>query len=141
MNVDTTVVIWLIGALFGSMLFFVFTVAPTLFNTLSEEHAGLFLRAFFPGYYLWGVVIALIAAAIAMETSATVSVILLLIALLFVFVRQTLMPLINQARDDELEGVQGAGTRFNMLHRLSVVINGFQLLMLITAVSLLHWSH
>jgi hypothetical protein len=141
MNIDTTVVIWLVGALFGSMLFFVFTVAPTVFSTLSTEHAGLFLRAFFPGYYLWGTVVALIAAAIALGTNDTVSVALFLVALLFVFVRQTLMPLINRARDDELQGMQGAGRRFKTLHLLSVLINGVQLLMLIVVMGLLHWGY
>ena len=137
MYIDTAAVIWLVGALFGSMLFFAFTVAPTVFSTLSEEHAGLFLRAIFPGYYLWGLIIALIAAAIAMGTNATVSVALFLVALLFVFVRQTLMPRINHARDDELEGLPGAGERFKKLHLWSVLINGFQLLILLAVVGLL----
>ena len=141
MELDTTAVIWLVGALFGSMLFFAFTVAPAVFSTLPEEYAGLFLRAFCPGYYLWGLIIATIAAAIAMGTNAAVSVALFLVALLFVFVRQTLMPRINHARDGELEGLPGAGQRFKRLHLWSVLINGFQLLILLVAVGLLVWSH
>jgi len=34
-----------------------------------------------------------------------------------------LMPLINRYRDDQLKGNQKAGKTFNILHRLSVVIN------------------
>jgi len=127
--------------LFGSMLFFAVTVAPTVFNALSAEHAGQFLRAFFPGYYLWGLVVALLAAAIAMGTNATASVVLFLVAMLFVFVRQTLMPLINRARDDELLDIQGAGRRFKILHFVSVFINGFQLITLLAVLGLIFWSH
>ena len=35
----------LFGALAGSMLFFAFAVAPTVFRSLPAEHAGPFLRA------------------------------------------------------------------------------------------------
>ncbi len=63
MDTDATLVIWLVGALVGNMLFFAFTVAPTVFSVMTEKQAGLFLRAFFPHYYLWGLGIALIAGA------------------------------------------------------------------------------
>ena len=137
MQIDTVVIIWLVGALFGSMLFFAFTVAPTVFRTLSAEDAGLFLQRLFPGYYLWGLVIALLGAAIAMGTNATVSVALLLVALLFVFERQTLMPLINHERDQELQGTPGAGRRFKYLHFSSMLVNGLQLLLLLVVTGLL----
>ena len=137
MDIDTVVIVWLVGMLFGSMLFISFTVAPTVFRTLSTENAGLFLRKLFPGYYLWGLIIALLAAAIAMGTNAAVSVALLLVALLFVFERQSLMPLINLARDEELQGNPGAGRRFKYLHFSSVLVNGLQLLLLLVVVGLL----
>jgi hypothetical protein len=104
MDIDTVAIIWLVGVLFGSMLFLSFTVAPTVFRSLSTENAGVFLRRLFPGYYLWGLVTALLAAAIAMGTNTAVSVALLLVALLFVFERQTLMPLINHARNGRTPG-------------------------------------
>ncbi|MDH3537196.1 MAG: hypothetical protein OER87_15745 [Gammaproteobacteria bacterium] len=36
--------IWLLGGLVGSMLFFAITVAPTVFRSLTGDHAGAFLR-------------------------------------------------------------------------------------------------
>lgn len=137
MHIDTVVIIWLVGALFGSMLFLSFTVAPIVFRTLSAENAGLFMQRLFPGYYLWGLVIALLSAAVAMGTNAAVSAALLLVALLFVFERQTLMPLINHERDQELKGTPGAGRRFKYLHFSSVLVNGLQLLLLLVVMGLL----
>lgn len=116
MSLDTVVIIWLAGALFGSMLFFALSVAPAVSRTLSAENSGLFLQKLFPWHYLRGLVIALLGAAIAMSTTIAVSVALLLVALLFVFERQALMPLTNHARDQELQGTAGAGRRFKYLH-------------------------
>ena len=48
--------IWLTGALAGSMLFFAVAVAPTVFRALPAEAAGSFLRSLFPIYFLWGLV-------------------------------------------------------------------------------------
>jgi hypothetical protein len=140
MQTMSTLVIWLVGALAGSMLFFAFTVAPTVANVLSAKQAGLFLRKFFPHYYLWGLGVALIAATLALNANAVVSVALLLVALLFAFARQVLMPYINHARDEELRGVPEAGRRFRRLHLWSVLINGFQMLMLFVAAGLLFWG-
>ena len=140
MNSVSTLVIWRVGALVGSMLFFAFTVAPTVLSALSAKQAGLFLRAFFPYYYLWGLSVALIAAAAAMQAHAAVSVALLLVALLFVFARQILMPRINHARDEELLGLPGAAGRFRRLHLWSVLINGFQMLVLLASAAMLYWS-
>jgi hypothetical protein len=72
-----------------------------------------------------------------MGTNTAVSVALLLVALLFVFERQTLMPLINHARNEELQGTPNAGRRFKFLHFSSVLVNGVQLLLLLLAVGLL----
>jgi len=140
MAYDTAILVWLVGALVGSMLFFAFAVAPSVFRSLSAEQAGLFLRAFFPNYYLWGLIVALIAAAWAITTNATVSLACFLVALLFVFARQTLMPKINHARDEEILGVPGAGNRFKTLHLWSVLINGFQMFVLLATAALLLWS-
>lgn len=140
MAVQTAILMLLVGALVGSMLFFAFTVAPTVFRALPAEHAGSFLRALFPRYYLWGLIVALLAAALAMEASTTVAAACLLVALLFVFARQALMPRINHARDQEAEGITGAGRRFKVLHLWSVLINGFQMLVLLAAAGVLLWG-
>ncbi len=140
MSVQTAILMMLVGALVGSMLFFAVTVAPTVFRALPAEHAGSFLRALFPKYYLWGLIVALLATALAMAASTTVGAACLLVALLFVFARQALMPRINHARDQESEGITGAGQRFKMLHLWSVLINGFQMLVLLAVAGMLLWS-
>ena len=139
MDLIDSLIMWLVGALLGSMLFFAVTVAPTVFSALSANQAGRFLRAFFPHYYLWGLGIALIAAALAMDQNAEVSVALLLVAMLFVFARQVLMPQINHARDEELMGLPGASRRFKRLHLGSVLVNAFQILLLMAAAAMLYW--
>jgi len=119
-----------VSLLIGSMSFFAATVAPTVFKTLSLETAGIFLRAFFPRYYLWGLALAGIASLIALTVDWFLALTCMVVALLFVGARQVLMPKINQARDDESDGKLGADKRFQMLHLVSVVINFAQLLML-----------
>ena len=133
MGIGAELTLWLVGALFGSMLFFALTVAPTVFRSLTADQAGLFLRAFFPKYYSWGIVVAIIAATVASATNIVVAAACFLVALLFVIARQVLMPRINRARDDELNDVPGARKRFRLLHRWSVIINGAQMLLLVAA--------
>ena len=131
MNIETMLLMVFVGILLGSMLFFAVTVAPTVFKSLAEDQAGRFLRAMFPRYYLWGLVITIITAAVALMSDVVLSVVLAVIAVLFLYARQVLMPKINQARDDDLMGVDGAGKLFSKLHLRSVLINAAQLLALI----------
>ena len=128
----------LYAALIGSMLFFAFAVAPTVFRSLPAEHAGAFLRRLFPRYYLWGLVLALAGtlAAIATDAGPIVIGIAAVVLLLFVYARQFLMPAINRTRDRELEGDTAAGSRFRALHLQSVLINGVQLVLLLVAAAL-----
>ena len=50
----------------GVIIFFSAIIAPTVFKTLDEKSAGVFLRAFFPKYYLFAIVIGLLALALIM---------------------------------------------------------------------------
>lgn len=126
---------WLLGGLAGSMLFFAFVVAPTVFRALPGEQAGPFLRALFPRYYLWGLVAALLATLLAQFAGAGVPVVAACatVTVLFVFARQTLMPAINRARLRQLDGDAAAAARFRRLHGFSVLVNGLQLLLLAAA--------
>jgi hypothetical protein len=137
MTTISALVICLVGALIGSMLFFAVTVAPTVFKSLPPENAGTFLRAFFPHYYLWGLVVALAIALLAINTHPVISVACSLVAMLFVFSRQILMPRINSMRDAEIQGTAGATERFQRLHRWSVLINAAQGLVLIAVAATL----
>ncbi len=115
------------AALFGSMVFFSFVMAPLIFTQLDEATAGRFIRAVFPWYYL--VLLALSGlAGLALFTVAPLEAgVMLAIASLAVFSRQVLMPMINRFRDQSTAGDQAAGRRFDQLHRFSVIINMMQL--------------
>ena len=130
-----TILIWLLGGLVGSMLFFAITVAPTVFKALPAEHAGKFLRRFFPHYYLWGLVMAIICTLVSLTAGASQIVVAIcaLVTIMFIYARQFLMPRINRARDQGLDGDATAGRHFKWLHLQSVLINGLQLVLLIAA--------
>jgi len=140
MSNETLLLLCAIGALLGIMLFFAFAVAPTVFSSLPTEHAGTYLRAIFPRYYLWGIIFAIITAAIAIRVDTTVFTTVSVITLLFIFSRQILVPAINVARDAKLAGEDGAVPRFKRLHLLSVLINLSQMLMLIGCIVYLAYN-
>lgn len=117
--------------LLGSMLFFAAIVAPSVFRFVSAQEAGVFLRGMFPRYYLWGIAVALIMSALAAMVSLPLLITSVIVLALFIVARQLLMPAINQARDLAKTGDQAAKLRFDLLHRLSVIINLVQMLILI----------
>lgn len=129
----TTLLICFIGALLGIMLFFAASVAPTAFRKLPPEHAGTYIRSIFPLYYIWGIVLAVTSAVLAVSIDTRVLLITTTVAVLFVFSRQLLVPLINSARDARLAGEEGADARFKRLHLASVLINLLQMLLLLVA--------
>ena len=47
-----TLALYIVAATLGAMLFFAVGIAPTVFQALPIEQAGLFLRKIFPRYYL-----------------------------------------------------------------------------------------
>jgi hypothetical protein len=132
--------LWLLGGLLGSMLFFAIVVAPAVFRALPGEPAGILLRALFPRYYLWGLVSAVLATLLAHFAKADGGVIVICagVTVLFVFTRQQLLPAINRARDargaDEI-----AARRFRRLHGLSMLVNLSQMLLLMAATGMLIW--
>ena len=117
--------------LLGSMLFFAAVVAPSVFRFVPEREAGLFLRGMFPRYYLWGVVLSMGMTVLAAFISPVVLAASGLVLVLFVIARQVLMPAINQARDQAKQGDDGAQAKFASLHRISVIINLTQMLLLL----------
>jgi hypothetical protein len=124
--------IWLTGALAGSMLFFAIAVAPTVFRALPAEAAGSFLRSLFPVYFLWGLVMSLLCIITAIyAVELVVGSICAMVAILFAYARYSLLPRINRARDRKIDGDATAGRQFKRLHLQSVLINATQLLLLI----------
>ena len=126
----------LLGALLGSMLFFAAVVAPTVFRALPGDAAGPFLRRLFPRYYLWGLALAVLCSLLAIFARVPVpGATCGLVALLFVYARQWLVPQINRARDRQLAGDDAAGKLFRRLHLQSVLINLLQILLLAAAMA------
>ena len=119
-----------VGGLWGGMLFFAAVFAPLVFLRLAPDVAGRFIRAVFPVYYLTMALTSGVAAAalgLGPGRAAADAVAMALVCLGFVLARQILMPSINHARDRHLREEDGAGRRFERLHRLSVLLNGLQL--------------
>ena len=139
MTTDNAILVWLVGALAGSMLFFALVVTPKVFRTLAPEQAGAFLRSLFPAYYLWGVALALASFVIALWSHLFVSLACATVAVLFAYAHQILMPKIGKARDARARAEEGAGERFSRLHRQSVIINGVQLVILLVVAASLLW--
>ena len=111
---------------FGVIVFFSFVVAPITFITLDIENAGKFIRRLFPFYYgfnLFCLILSLLIALFDGSFSVRYHIVILCV-FLFLFTLFYLMPKINKYRDDSNEKM------FKLSHRLSVVINYAQLILL-----------
>jgi hypothetical protein len=120
MSLDLILV--LVSIWVGSIIFFSAIIAPTVFKVLDEKSAGLFLRAFFPKYYIFGLIIGVLSLILIFLLNIPVNTMLL--ALLIVMIALTvtsklMIPVINAARD---MGETGA-SRFKKLHTMSVMLN------------------
>lgn len=116
---------YIFSAIVGIMIFFTIAVAPTVFTVLPKEWSSAYVRKFFPKYYLMlGILCAL---AGVLSTNNRDTYIAWICAGLFAFSLWVLTPQINRASDSALK------SRFNFLHTASVVINVFQLVILIYA--------
>ena len=127
-----TLALYVVAATLGAMLFFAVGVAPTVFQALPIEQAGLFLRKLFPRYYLALIVGSGVAGGLWISSAPMAAAVCWLIALSTFWIRQSLVPRINQLRDADLAGDAAAGKRFATLHRVSVIINMVQLLALVS---------
>lgn len=109
-------------------MFFGAIMAPLVFTRLDAATAGPFIRATFPRYYLYVLAASALGAAGLALTDPVSAIVLATVAAVTVWLRQGLMLRINALRDAELGGDAAAAPRFAQLHRLSVGINGAQLL-------------
>ena len=115
-------VLILVSILVGVIIFFSSVIAPTVFSSVDEKNAGLFLRAFFPKYYIFGIIIILLAllSAILLEPALNLLELSMISAILAMFVISRLMiPSINKARDIG----ESAKKKFDRLHMFSVILN------------------
>ena len=115
-------IILITAAILSFMIFFPVVVATSVFKVLDEKQSSKFLRIFFPKYYLFGLVLSLLGLIMSIFEKNNFSLIVFILLILgFVFSRQFLIPIINKAKDDNNE------KKFNILHRLSVLINFIQM--------------
>ena len=106
----------LCGLVAGTIVFHSAIVAPTVFRTLGERDASVFLRTIFPKFFLFltlinvvNVLLALIDGQFGVMVMAAISAVLMGIA-------YGIIPMTNRSRD---EGLQ---QRFAKLHRVSVLL-------------------
>jgi uncharacterized membrane protein len=129
-----------LGVWIGSIVFFSFAVAPTVFKTLKPEDAAMLIRRIFSKYYLIGIVCAavgivcvglLLADRAFGKWPAILSLLLLAgMGATDFWLRQAVMPHMNELRDRRA-AVASAGEEtdsaleqeWKSLHRLSVRMN------------------
>ena len=106
----------LCGLVAGTIVFHSAIVAPTVFRTLSEHDASVFLRTIFPKFFVFltfvnviNFLLALIDGQFGVMVMAAISAVLMGIA-------YGIIPMTNRSRD---EGLQ---QRFAQLHRVSVLL-------------------
>ena len=125
--------IYILLLLLGGMVFFPAVVAPAIFSSLDIKTSGVVLRRLFPNYYLFIIVLALIAGFLGKLISvATAACIFIVVTT--VLVRQILLPKINQWRDEELSGNLDSAKKFSLSHRLTVILNLLQMALIFYAI-------
>ena len=125
--------IYILLLLLGGMVFFPAVVAPAIFSSLDIKMSGMVLRRLFPNYYLFIIVLALIASFLGkLITVATAACIFIVVTT--VLVRQILLPKINQWRDEELSGNLDSAKKFSLSHRLTVILNLLQMALIVYAI-------
>ena len=125
------------------MIFFSTVVSPSVFTSLNSNGSSKFLRVIFPRMFLFGFLISFIGILLTIASSSFYnSIILVIVALSFIINRNYLTPLINNFRDQELEGNKVAAKKFKVMHLFSVllfVINFF-LLILVIVINYLNYN-
>ena len=102
----------------GVIIFFSAVVAPTVFKSLEEREAGVFLRAFFPKYYVFGIVLGIVSVVtlMFMPINAILTYAIVAMTALTLLGRMSI-PIINNARDS------GDEAGFKKYHLISVMMN------------------
>ena len=116
-----SLIIYMVSALVGSMLFFTIVVSPSVFSALTSEQSSKFLRVIFPRMFLFCFIISLFT----LILSALLNEIfqfycLFIVSLLFFLNRNLITPKINFYRDKDVIEDLNAKKKFKMLHLISV---------------------
>ena len=119
-----------LACLLGGMVFFPIVVAPTVFKVLSGEDASKFLRRMFIGYYRYIIIGSMLAAGLLVRDPPAAAA-MVAIAASTAYVLFAYMPKLNQWRDAELAGDAEAGQKFATGHRVTVILNMIQMLVIL----------
>ena len=102
----------------GTIIFFSAVVAPTVFKSLDEREAGVFLRAFFPKYYIFGIVLGIVSIIYLLFSPVHSHLLYSIIAMtVLTILGRMSIPIINKARDTNNEQA------FKRYHLVSVMMN------------------
>ena len=102
----------------GTIIFFSAVVAPTVFKSLDEREAGVFLRAFFPKYYIFGIVLGVVSIIYLLFSPVHSHLLYSIIAMTVLTILGIMsIPIINKARDTNNEQA------FKRYHLISVMMN------------------
>ena len=113
--------IFFMALVLGGMFFFAAIMTPLVFTKLPPEISGPFIRQAFPVYSQAMAGMTLVAAITIWNYSLSLN--LAGVFIFFIWGWLWLMPKINYYRDEQLRGNEKASKSFNLLHRVSVVIN------------------
>ena len=116
---------FLIPLLLGGLVFFSALVAPSVFSSLDEKNARVFLRNIFPKLYLFAGIFSLFISLILFFINNFLSFIYFIITIGYFYSRQFLMIKINEASDQKNQ------KEFKKLHRFSVLIFIVQILLML----------
>ena len=125
------------------MIFFSAVVSPSVFASLNSKGSSRFLRTIFPRMFLFGFLISLIAFILTILSNDLFnSIVLVIIGSSFLINRNYLTPLINNFRDQELEGNLKAAKNFKKMHLLSVLhfLFNFFFLILVIVLNYINYS-
>ena len=116
----------------GTIIFFSAVVAPTVFKSLDEREAGVFLRAFFPKYYIFGIVLGVVSIIYLLFSPVHSHLLYSIIAMtVLTILGRMSIPIINKARDTNNEQA------FKRYHLISVMMNVITLVIGITILGML----
>ena len=124
----SNLIILLSGLIVGTIIFHSAIVAPTVFRTLGENDASIFLRTIFPKFFLFLSLISVANFFLALIDDQSGVMLTAAISALLMGIAYGLIPLTNRSRD---EGLQ---QRFMQLHRLSVLLTFGVLCMNVTTI-------
>ena len=115
-------IVYMVSALLGSMLFFLIVVSPSVFSSLTNEQSSKFLRVIFPRMFLFCFIISLFALILsALLNEKFKFYCLLIVSLLFFLNKNIITPKINFYRDKDVIGDLKAKKIFEILHLISVL--------------------